>query len=204
MTPKIRFQAPEPGEHGEAWVGTQSGDWEGGRYEMTMWVVAEPGGPRVSKVSVTYEPRRRTAKKGETPTIPWQPGISHPQAEITPSLLRQLPFHPVRTAILKRISAHSPTELRRPPQDRQRPGRGGRDDIFYARWASSYVAALNRGSRSPVKDLTGTTGLSTSQIRTILNEATTRGLLIRGEPGKAGGRLTAEAIELLGAEQAWP
>jgi hypothetical protein len=36
---------------------------------------------------------------------------------------------------------------------RRRPGRAGRPDTFYLRWAVAYVKRLAAGSRRPVKDL---------------------------------------------------
>jgi hypothetical protein len=91
----------------------------------------------------------------------------------------------------------------------RRPGRAGRPDAFYARWAEAYVDRLAKGSRSPIKDLaadppfqmegfaSSTDQQARATIRAILQEARRRGLLTRPPRGRAGGRLTPKGIEVL-------
>jgi len=90
----------------------------------------------------------------------------------------------------------------------RRPGRGGRSDAFYARWAEAYVELLARGSRSPIKDLAADPpiaidGFDPSEstkarntVRGLIREARRRGLLSEGTRGKAGGKLRGRAVEL--------
>jgi hypothetical protein len=78
-----------------------------------------------------------------------------------------------------------------------RPGRIGRDDLWYAQLAAAYVA--NIGSKTPVRDLAQRLHISESQLRNLLYEARRRGLLTSAPRGKAGGSLTDKARELLDA-----
>jgi hypothetical protein len=75
-----------------------------------------------------------------------------------------------------------------------RPGRGGRDDLWYAQLAAAYVAI---GSKTRVRDLAPRLHISESQLRNLLYETRRRGLLTSAPRGKAGGSLTEKAKELL-------
>ncbi|MGH2597262.1 MAG: hypothetical protein ACRDH7_15065 [Actinomycetota bacterium] len=98
---------------------------------------------------------------------------------------------------------------RKVPIAPRRPGRAGRPDLFYARWAAAYVALVEAGSRQPVKDLAEDPPIpiegyvskgqhaSVESVRGIINEARKRRLLTRPPPGKPGGRLTAKAKTIL-------
>jgi len=77
----------------------------------------------------------------------------------------------------------------------KRPGRRGRSARDYAAIAALYVDAY--GSGTEVKDVADALGYSTASVRNFLSEARRRGLLTRVGQGRAGGELTAEAIELL-------
>lgn len=93
----------------------------------------------------------------------------------------------------------------------RRPGRAGRSDEFYVRWAEAYIDLLAKGSRSPIKDLAAhppvkIEGFGTSQqgdaqaaVRAIIQEARRRDLLSKPPRGKAGGDLTQAGLELLEA-----
>jgi hypothetical protein len=78
----------------------------------------------------------------------------------------------------------------------ERAGRRGRDDRFYARWAAEYADALTR-SANPVTELARRHHLSASQVRNLAHACRKRGMLTAAPPGRAGGELTARAIELL-------
>jgi hypothetical protein len=82
------------------------------------------------------------------------------------------------------------TEFRQTP----RPGRRGRDDLWYAQLADAYVSSP---SRTRVKDLAERLHLSASQVSNLLHEAGRRKILTDREPGKAGGRLTQYGKDLL-------
>jgi hypothetical protein len=77
-----------------------------------------------------------------------------------------------------------------------RPGRRGRDDIYYARLAAEYVELLTTSS-TPTKDLAEKHHYSATVMRDYLNQARSRGLLTRPERGRAGGQLTEKARDLL-------
>jgi hypothetical protein len=78
----------------------------------------------------------------------------------------------------------------------ERVGRRGRDDRFYARWAAEYADALTR-SGNPVAELAGRHHLSPSQVRNLVHACRKKDMLTAAPPGRAGGVLTARAIELL-------
>jgi len=87
-----------------------------------------------------------------------------------------------------------------------RPGRGGRDDLFYAIWAAAYVERLLAGDRTPVRSLGedppielegAPSPLSRNTVRGILADARSRQLLTTAPPGKAGGELTTKASKIL-------
>jgi hypothetical protein len=78
----------------------------------------------------------------------------------------------------------------------RRTGRRGRPPKFYAEWAARYVAAM-RDSGPPLQRLALEYHFDPSSIRGFLYEARRRGLLTKAPPGRAGGELTARALELL-------
>ncbi len=86
---------------------------------------------------------------------------------------------------------------------RARPGRRGRDDLYYAEIAARYVAILRRNSASPTAELTEETERRTSkhttiaQVQAMLYRARRRGLLTAAPLGRAGGDLTAKSEEVL-------
>jgi hypothetical protein len=78
----------------------------------------------------------------------------------------------------------------------ERVGRRGRDDRFYARWAAEYADALTR-SPNPVAEMAARHHLSASQVRNLVHACRKKDMLTAAPPGRAGGELTARAIELL-------
>jgi hypothetical protein len=81
-----------------------------------------------------------------------------------------------------------------------RPGRAGKPDIYYARWARRYVERLS--ARSPIAELAAEHGLKPEQVRDVIHEARVRELLTKGSRGKAGGALTEKALKLLKSNEA--
>ncbi len=120
-----------------------------------------------------------------------------PDAGITTRMLRQ-----IRTGLLiASLRAASRQAMRyggRAPDlsVATRVGRRGRDESYYARWAAEYVGALTR-SGNPAADLAARHNLSASQVRNLVHACRKRGMLTAAPPGRAGGELTARAIELL-------
>lgn len=81
-----------------------------------------------------------------------------------------------------------------------RPGRRGRSDVFYARWAQRYVDALAQNPKHPIKHIVDTAtepGTTASQVRWYLTAARERNLLTEAPAGGAGGELTDKARLLL-------
>ncbi len=83
-----------------------------------------------------------------------------------------------------------------------RPGRAGRPDGFYARWAQRYIEAMKAESRSPIQRLIEEERqqgrhATAGQIRGYLNRARERSLLTASPAGRPGGELTAEGHRVL-------
>lgn len=83
------------------------------------------------------------------------------------------------------------------------PGRKGRDPAFYAIVAAHYIAALQSGSRRPVRDVAERLSaegefFAPSYVRDLIQRARDLRLLTTTERGRAGGVLTDRARELLG------
>lgn len=83
-------------------------------------------------------------------------------------------------------------------EDRAEAAKGGRQPfprLFYAQQASRYVAALGRPN--PIAAVAAETNYSASQVRNQISTARRLGLLTDTQRGRAAGRLTALAIEIL-------
>src|SRR5262249_23452170 len=86
---------------------------------------------------------------------------------------------------------------------RPRPGRAGRDDLFYARIAATYVEACIADRRRGLVELQRRLAaqrqhFSPAQLRSLVGEARRRGLLTAPpHKGVQGGELTSRAIEEL-------
>lgn len=83
-----------------------------------------------------------------------------------------------------------------------RPGRRGRDPVFYAEWARRYVEACELAPQSPIKHLveverSAGRHATEAQIKAYLNRARARDLLTASDRGQAGGALTKTAERLL-------
>lgn len=91
--------------------------------------------------------------------------------------------------------AHTDDFTRRP-----RPGAAGRDDLHYAELAREYLN-MCAASKRPIQDLANGQGVAANTVRDRLAEARRRDLLERPGKGRAGGRLTLKAKQLLGIEE---
>ena len=78
----------------------------------------------------------------------------------------------------------------------RRPGRRGRDPVFYAEWAARYVNAC-RTSETPCQFWPTNMPLGSLTIRGFLGEARRRGLLTTAPAGKLVGELTEKGKRLL-------
>jgi hypothetical protein len=79
----------------------------------------------------------------------------------------------------------------------KRSGRRGRPDVDYARAAARYVELVAALAEQPTVELADELALSPTQARSVLAQARARGLLTEAPKGRAGGRLTPKAVELL-------
>jgi len=127
---------------------------------------------------------------------------------VTARFLRRLPVGEIETAARQHHLSRLPSmkswvseplvaRYAKAFTEQPRPGRRGRDARAYAEVAALYVEKLPAGAKTAVKDLAGELGYSPSQVRNVLYAARRRGLLTPAEPGKAGGRLTGKALDLL-------
>jgi hypothetical protein len=85
-----------------------------------------------------------------------------------------------------------------------RPGRRGRDDLYYAAAALGYVRALEAGHGQPVRWMVEQSTaegehVTADEVRARLRRARERGLLTSAPAGRAGGELTDKAVGLLRA-----
>jgi hypothetical protein len=74
---------------------------------------------------------------------------------------------------------------------------GGRSDRYYAVWAAHYAKLLQKGSRSPIKELAEKHGLDRDKVRDTIHQARVRGMLPKSVGGVADGQLTPKAVQLL-------
>jgi hypothetical protein len=151
------------------------------------------------------------AKEGEAlamSEITIRAGRDHPPGGVVTNDLRLVHLHKLSREMLSMIRAgESSTGAKdaktwlSPPREwvkqlAVRPGRRGHSDFDYALTAAQYVERL--GSKTPLADLAKHLDVSQSQARSMLGKARHLGLLT--EPpvrGRAGGELTAKAIEIL-------
>lgn len=79
----------------------------------------------------------------------------------------------------------------------ERPRSSGRDDRYYAVWASRYLEAFHESPRSPAVALSAHFGVSRKQAHYLVLRARERGLLLGGQQGRPGGQLSDNAKRLL-------
>jgi hypothetical protein len=80
----------------------------------------------------------------------------------------------------------------------QRPGRKGHPIEHYLAWAERYVEKLRAGSRRPIAELASDTDWDQTYVRDTIRDARNKyGLLTPTGQGRAGGELTAKALELI-------
>ncbi len=145
---------------------------------------------------------------GELQIIPKKKNVV-PSGGLSTRVLRSVAFGPV-LRFGNRALAHFSREPRYPGgplpigaalpvfATKARGGRPRRPDLFYARIARDYVAALAAGSRKPVDRLAGAAGVPVGRMRMMVHEARERRLLAGGgHQGKAAGALTEKARALL-------
>lgn len=129
-----------------------------------------------------------------------------PEGGITAEVLRSIPLAKLRNVLLEDprlreiLGAAYGSEHVAALEAARRPGRAGREDVFYAGWAAEYVDAA-AGSSRPNVLLAQRHGLEASTVREFIAEARRRKLLTTGSLGKAGGSLTPIAKRLLAKQR---
>lgn len=119
---------------------------------------------------------------------------SRPAGGISQTVLRDINF---KTA-LDVLRLHSTPQAGRETADERLAALAGGalTDEYLAALACAYVLAVADGQAKPVEHLAKVAGGSVAAVRGQLWQATRKGLLERSA-GRAGGRLTAKAEELL-------
>ena len=140
---------------------------------------------------------------GGNPPYPleeWGPIADRPLLVLNARRMRELPLGEVEAAARRELAI----DVKRTPEARKllrtfgdnlRTGRRGRPPAAYAALAARYVELLKEGRGLP--DLARDLNLSASQVRNLLYTARQKGLLTEAPRGKAGGRLTEKAEQLL-------
>lgn len=167
-------------------------DYPGWRFRVTFSAAGQPVGFSV-KADQVMEPRFGGRRSRPMPPPP-----------ITARWLRDLPVGVIQEVARLGIVDRS-TQVRfledsgwaETLRRAARPGRGGRDDFYFASVAADYVAALRKNSRNPVAALASMRGVSPATVRNLVHEARRRGLLTPSLAGRAGGELTEKAKALL-------
>ncbi len=81
---------------------------------------------------------------------------------------------------------------------RSRPGRAGHPPAYYLTWAVRYVQEIENGSETPNRDLAKKHKMPVAKVTRAIYDARHKyKLLTKPGKGKAGGELTAKAMELL-------
>lgn len=118
--------------------------------------------------------------------------------DFTTPVLRSLPIRLLRLAAIECMEKYGIGPL----SDAERreldvhPGRAGRPDEYYARWAARYSEKTD--TRAPIAELAREHGLKREQVRDVIQQARERGLL---SPGRRG-LLTEKAKTILAREGA--
>ena len=160
--------------------------------ELVLEIEGHPGWRIIPDVEVT-ERGLRLRRLVIEPSGPLEPGDSG----ITTRMLRDIHTGPLITSLRVAASQHEALFGSAPDLSvGHRVGRAGRDGLYYARWAGEYADALTR-SGNPVAEMAARHHLSASQVRNLVHACRKRGMLTAAPPGRAGGELTARAIELL-------
>ena len=144
---------------------------------------------------------RPTARRAYRPSSPTRAGRKLPPGGLTSPVLRRLSLTALRDALGKNnVSAGLLGSQGFDPDEDfrrvRRPGRGGRDDGFYAAWAQRYVAKCAT-TRQPYPQLAEEWKYKAATIRDVIKEARERKLLTPNSPGRAGGERTSKAKRLL-------
>jgi hypothetical protein len=162
--------------------------------ELVDEIEGYPGWRIIPDVEVTERGLRlRRLVIERDPSKPMRPEDSG----ITTRMLRDIHTGPLIASVRVAAAQHKALFGSAPDLSvGRRVGRAGRDDLYYAQWAAAYVAALAQ-SPHPVDDLAAQHNRSASQIRNLVHACRKRKMLTAAPPGRAGGELTARAIELL-------
>lgn len=173
-------------------------DFPGWEFLVSFSPAGAPVGFAVEAAVVVHPSLGRWMREGKPPRDASAPPV-------TARFLRRVPVGEIqdiaRRAILEKgglvASPETVERWSRAFQEVKRPGRAGRDDRAYAEVASLYVAKLETGPRTALRDLARELNYNDSQVRNMLYTARRRGLLTAALPGRAGGHLTEKAFTLL-------
>jgi hypothetical protein len=175
-------------------------------WHVHAWIELRDGIPQITELRLrsaagsTLRSAHRGEDKAPLMDYPFKEGRKVRAGGITTDVLRSVST----PALFEAIGRDAPDLLRLsgidPDQDflaLRRPGRRGRDDIFYAAWAERYVTVCASTPRPYAVLVRDHPDYQERAIRDFVNKARNRGLLVGGSPGRAGGKLSAKAERLL-------
>jgi len=188
-------------------------DVQAGGWHVQAWIEWRQGAPWITELRLRSANGRSLASAhgpdGPRGHYPHENGRSVPEGGITTPVLRALSTQDLYDAIGRDNASASTLTLCGVDADQdfvafRRPGRRGRDDIFYAIWADRYLARCKK-SRHPYPDLAAEhPDHEIGSIRAFVQEARRRGLLVGMSKGRAGGKLSEKAMRLLDRAGAAP
>ena len=117
--------------------------------------------------------------------------------DFTTPVLRSFPTRLLRLVAIECVEDYGIGPLSAAEQESvsRRPGRAGKGDAYYARWAARYTQRAD--ARAPIAELAREHGLRREQVRDLIQQARKRGLLSVGRRGL----LTEKAKLILEAQE---
>lgn len=146
----------------------------------------QPDGRQVSDRLDGWTVTARVSDDGVIEALSIEPDGETPPGGITARLLRTVSLtRLVQLEGLSTSAAIDPTTCQ--------PG----TPEYYAAWAEAYVAAVAKQPRRPIAALADERGLARSVVRDLIHSCRTHGYLTAGMHGRASGRLSRRALEVL-------
>lgn len=161
-------------------------------WKVVVGVGVDDGQPAIVEVTVTKgHPISDFVRDSGGEVIYDGPPVEHAR-RVTTGMLRSISLMDVTDAANAWLVGSQLGRLPDPLKDH-----GGRSDRYYAVWAAHYAKLLQKGSRSPIKDLAEKHGLDRDKVRDVIHQARVRGMLPKSSGGVADGQLTPKADRLL-------
>ena len=175
---------------------------------LQAWFELVDGAPRITELRLRSAAAATTLRgvRGPDPQQNYghELGRKTPPGGITGPLLRQLRLSRLHDVVQQDALTRWALSLRGVDGDSdirtaRHPGRRGRSDYFYAVWAARYVE-MCKTTRHPHYELARDYPDEVKgerAVQDLIRTAKSRGLLVGGSPGRAGGQLSAKAKRFL-------